>query len=672
MFDDNTVYAVHDNQYLRPDDKKTDLSGALSKNDFKNMSSEEFLQIEDKKLNSFLRTNGFQEKYRADNVKQMVRSGAVAPVDLAKYLEDANAMLFDTPVIGAEVFRSDNGGKTWTKTHDDYLDGVFFSYGYYFAQIAVDPNNKNKVYVGGVPIIKSPDGGKTWVSINRENVHVDHHSIWVNPNKEGHIINGNDGGLNISYDDGETWIKNNSIPVGQFYAINIDYQKPYNVYGGLQDNGVWMGAHNAPMNREWHQEGAYPWKSIIGGDGMQIQIDKRNPSIIYTGFQFGNYYRFNLKTGERTYIQPKHQLGESPYRFNWQTPILLSPHNQDIVYFGSNKLHRSLTQGNEWTAISGDLTNGGKKGNVAYGTLTSISESPFEFGLIYTGSDDGMVHVTRDGGANWQLIYNSFPNELWVSRVIASQHKKERVYVTLNGYRFDDFNTYIFKSEDYGKTWDNIKTNIPASPVNVIKEDPENEQVLYVGTDNGAYISFDMGESWNPFSKGLPNVAIHDLVIQPEAKDLLLGTHGRSIYKANIAPLQKMKAAVQDQVFYPFEIDPVRHSNRWGNTWNRWSEAFEPSSSFTAYASQDNSIKITVYSEDNIALQTFTYQAEKGFNYISYDLSISTEGKNAYNKRHKNAIIDKVGNGKMYLPKGKYTVEFVTKGSIEKRILEVK
>lgn len=225
---------------------------------------------------------------------------------------------------------------------------------------------------------------------------------------------------------------------------------------------------------------------------------------------------------------------------------------------------------------------------MAYGTLTSISESPFEFGLIYTGSDDGMVHVTRDGGANWQLIYNSFPNELWVSRVIASQHKKERVYVTLNGYRFDDFNTYIFKSEDYGKTWDNIKTNIPASPVNVIKEDPENEQVLYVGTDNGAYISFDMGESWNPFSKGLPNVAIHDLVIQPEAKDLLLGTHGRSIYKANIAPLQKMKAAVQDQVFYPFEIDPVRHSNRWGNTWNRWSEAFEPSSSFTAYASQDN------------------------------------------------------------------------------------
>lgn len=158
------------------------------------MSSEEFLQIEDKKLNSFLRTNGFQEKYRADNVKQMVRSGAVAPVDLAKYLEDANAMLFDTPVIGAEVFRSDNGGKSWTKTHDDYLDGVFFSYGYYFAQIAVDPNNKNKVYVGGVPIIKSPDGGKTWVSINRENVHVDHHSIWVNPNKEGHIINGNDGG----------------------------------------------------------------------------------------------------------------------------------------------------------------------------------------------------------------------------------------------------------------------------------------------------------------------------------------------------------------------------------------------------------------------------------------------------------------------------------------------
>src|SRR5690606_368043 len=223
---------------------------------------------------------------------------------------------------------------------------------------------------------------------------------------------------------------------------------------------------------------------------------------------------------------PKHKLGETPYRFNWQTPILLSPHNQDILYFGGNKLMRSMNQGKDFTAISDDLTNGGKKGNVAYGTLTSISESPFQFGLIYTGSDDGLIYVTKDAGGSWTNITSSLPKDLWVSRVIASQHKKERVYVALNGYRFDDFTSYIYTSDDYGQTWKNISANLPASPVNVIKEDPKNENLLFVGTDNGAYVSFDRGTSWEAFSKGLPNVAVHDLIIQPEAHDLLLATHG--------------------------------------------------------------------------------------------------------------------------------------------------
>ena len=327
VYDSNIVYAIHDSQFRRPSEGKKDESNGLQKDDFKSMTTDVFLKLEDKKLNNFLKTNGFQEKYRAENVKQMVRSGNVKPADIATYLEDANSMLFDTPVIGAEVYKSTDGGITWSKTHDNYIDDLYYSYGYYFGHIYVSPANKEHLYIYGVPILKSKDGGKTFTSISAENVHADHHALWINPKNPNHLINGNDGGVNITYDDGETWIKNNSPSVGQFYAINVDNQTPYNVYGGLQDNGVWKGANNAPEDRSWQQYGQYPWEMIMGGDGMQIEIDNRNPNIVYTGYQFGNYYRLNLETEEQTYIQPKHQLGESlivltgKHQYNYQVII---------------------------------------------------------------------------------------------------------------------------------------------------------------------------------------------------------------------------------------------------------------------------------------------------------------------------------------------------------------
>lgn len=452
VYDENTVYALHDSQFRRPSDKKSKSSNGLTKEDFKTMSKEAFLKLSDKELNAYLKTNGFQEKYRAENVKQMVRVGSVKPIDLAKYLEDANSLLFDTPVIGAEVFKTTNGGKSWKRTHEGYIDGLYFSYGYYFGEVRVDPQDVNAIYVLGVPILKSKDGGKSITSISRENVHSDHQALWVNPNKKGHLLNGNDGGLNLSYDDGESWIKLNNPAVGQFYSVYADNQRSYKVYGGLQDNGVWVADHNARINKRWQASGQNPYESIMGGDGMQVQVDDRNPNIVYTGYQFGNYFRVD-REGRNKYIQPKHTLGENPYRFNWQTPILLSKHNQDILYLGGNKLHRSLNQGDDWETISEDLTTGGKKGNVAYGTLTSISESPFQFGLLYVGSDDGYINLTKNGGGSWTRISNNLPQNLWVSRVVASSHKKERVYVTLNGYRFDDFTPYVYMSNDYGQTW---------------------------------------------------------------------------------------------------------------------------------------------------------------------------------------------------------------------------
>lgn len=656
VFDDNIVYAVHDSQFRRPDEKKKSDRRGLTKDDFKSMSNGDFLALEDKKLNAFLKTNGFQEKYRAENVKQMVRSGNVKPIDLAKYLEDANSMLFDTPVVGAEVYKSTDGAKTWKKTHDDYLDGIYFSYGYYFGHIHVSPLNADAIYIYGVPIVKSKDGGKTFTSISAENVHADHHALWINPKNPNHLVNGNDGGVNITYDDGENWIKNNSPSVGQFYAINVDNEKPYNVYGGLQDNGVWKGANNARENKAWHQQGQYPWKSIMGGDGMQIQIDNRNSDIVYTGYQFGNYFRLNTETGDQQYIQPKHTLGENPYRFNWQTPILLSQHNQDILYLGGNKLMRSMNQGSDWEAISDDLTNGGKKGNVAYGTLASISESPFQFGLIYTGSDDGLVHVTKNAGGNWINISNGLPKDLWVSRVVASEHKKERVYITLNGYRWDDFSVYIYMSDNYGQTWANISGNIPASPVNVIREDSENENILYLGTDNGAYVSFNQGKNWDVFSNGVPNVAVHDIVLQSDAKDLLLGTHGRSIYKANIASLQKMNTDMNSKSVTLFDINPIRHSGRWGRSWSQWLDAYEPETTIQFFSATLGEKTIKILSEKGAELNSMKVSVDKGFNYADYNLELTKKGRKALMRENTSLDINQASNGKYYLPKGKYTV----------------
>ena len=668
IYDENTVYAIHDNQMRREGDEDKKTSEGLSKDDFKKMSSSEFLALDNKKLNAYLRNNGFQEKYKAENVKNMVRGGTVQPVDLAKYLEDANSMLFDTPVIGAEVYKSTDGGKTWKKTHDGFLDDIYYSYGYYFGKIHVAPQNKDAIYIYGVPILKSKDGGKSFTSIDADNVHADHHALWINPNLPGHLINGNDGGINISYDDGASWIKNNAPSVGQFYAVNVDNEKPYNVYGGLQDNGVWKGSHQYEESPYWQQSGQYPYKSIMGGDGMQIEIDNRNSNIVYTGFQFGNYFRLNLETDEQTYIQPKHELGDNPYRFNWQTPILLSTHNQDILYLGGNKLMRSMNKGTDWEAISGDLTKGGKPGNVAYGTLSSISESPLQFGLLYVGSDDGMLHVSRNSGGNWVNISESFPKDLWVSRVIASQHKKERVYVTLNGYRWDDFTPYVYVSDNYGQTWKDIRANLPISSVNVIKEDPVNENILYLGTDNGAYVSINDGASWEAFSNGLPSVAVHDMVVQKDAKDLVIGTHGRSIYVVDISLLQQINANTNEVIIA--DIESLRASRRWGSSFSQWGEVYEPKISIQFYSPQTNKATITVETEDGKELQQLKVDAVKGINIVEYDITYSQKGIKTIEKGAEK--VSKADNGKYYLNAGTYIINVTIGSSSKKTKLEIK
>jgi photosystem II stability/assembly factor-like uncharacterized protein len=545
--DPKIVYAILDNQRARPDTAKKDTT-VYALAELKGLTIEQFLALNQSRLDTLLKRNRMTPRYTAAIIKQMVSTGQLQPTALYDYLYQNTG--FEGTPTGAEVYRSEDAGQTWKKMNEKEIP-IFFTYGYYFAKIYVSAYNPNKVYALGFSSQVSTDGGKTWKNMDKANVHADHHALWVDPNRDSHLINGNDGGVNISYDDGEHWFKANSPAVGQFYSVTVDNAKPYNVYGGLQDNGVWVGPSTNREGPGWYQSGDYAFKSIMGGDGMQVQVDTTDNATTYTGFQFGNYSRLNRLNPRTTakQITPRHELGEKPLRFNWQSPILLSPHNPSVLYFGSEKFHRSMNRGDSMTALSKDLTKGDRGGNVPYGTLATISESPLRFGLIYTGTDDGNIHVTKDGGYTWTLVSAQtagkkkemvMPQGLWVSRVTASKYKEGRVYASLNGYRYDDFNAYLYVSDDYGTTWTRIGTDLPAEPVNVVKEDPKNENIIYVGTDGGLYVSLNKGRSFMMWNKGLPkSIPVHDIAIQPRDNEIVLGTHGRSFYVAKLDDVQK-------------------------------------------------------------------------------------------------------------------------------------
>ncbi|MCB9340537.1 MAG: glycosyl hydrolase [Lewinellaceae bacterium] len=672
----NTIlYAIVDNQNRRP---KKEAEEALTKEQIRLMGKEDFLLIDEGLLDNFLEDNDFPKKYKAEKVLQMVRDDKLLPSTLAEYLDNANTNLFDTPVIGAEVYRSVDGGMTWNRTHEEFLDNLYYSYGYYFGQIRAAPNKADKLYIYGVPVLTSNNGGRTWSSIGGDNVHVDHHALWIDPDREGHLILGNDGGINISYDDGGHWVKCNTPPVGQFYSVAVDMQATYHVYGGLQDNGVWYGPSTYEASNRWHSTGHYPYKSILSGDGMQVFVDTRDNNTVYTGFQFGFYYRVDISTGKNEEITPKHDLGGQPFRWNWQTPIHLSAHNQDIVYIGANKLFRSLNQGTDWDTLSPDLTNGPKAGDVPFGTLTAIHESPLKFGLLYTGSDDGRVHVSRDGGVNWQDISAGLPAGLWVSRIQASQYKESRVYLSLNGYRLDDFTPYVFVSENYGETWQQLGDDLPLEPVNVVKEDPVNENLLYAGSDHGLYISLDRGQHFMAMNKDLPAVPVHDLVAHPRENELLLATHGRSLYLANVAEMQQLRDSVLQKALYVFEIKKVKYKNNWGNAPNAWSkEVPMPDIALPVFVNEGGTLKITVQSE-GLTVWEGQEHVDKGLNFPVYHAEVLEKSARMFEKQwrdkskseEKTSTFRKSKNGLYYLKTGTYTVVFeMGKTRVEKKLV---
>ena len=551
----NLVYAVVDNNTPLPGKKET-TDSVYTKELFKTISIADFANLNNNRLDSFLRKNRFPRQHSASSIKKAVAEGKLTPAALWDWL-DSDDGFQNTGIAGCEVYVSQDGGAHWKKANEKPIS-IFNTYGYYFAKIYTSHTNPDKVFILGFTAQVSTNGGKSFTTIDKENVHADHHALWVNPKKDSHLINGNDGGVNLTYDDGKNWFKANTPSVGQYYYVTTDDAKPYNVYGGLQDNGSWWGPSTHRESIGWTDDGQYAYRMINGGDGMQAQVDKRDNTTVYSGSQFGFYARYNKeKRGGGKMIRPQHELGEKPLRFNWQTPILLSRHQPDIFYYGSNRLYRSMNKGDTLIAMGGDLTAGGIKGNVPYGTLTTIDESPIRFGLLYTGSDDGRIYRSSDGGYTWSALHQqvaSTPKKkgtitpaagldtknLWVSRVVASQHAENRVYVTLNGYRHDHFNPYVFVSEDGGTTWKDISGNLPLEPVNVVREDPVNPSILYVGTDGGVYVSSDSGKSYKAWHSGLPrSVPVHDIAIQQRENEIVLGTHGRSLYVGKLNKIQQ-------------------------------------------------------------------------------------------------------------------------------------
>lgn len=648
----NIVYAFLDNQKKTKTKKKTD-EEKLTQTDFIDMSREAFLNLDNKKLNDFLRRNDFQEKYTAETVKEHVRSGRYPPKALADYLGDANEALFETNIAGAQVYRSEDGGKSWSKVNSYKLESLIYTYGYYFGEVRVSPTDPNELYIMGVPMLKSEDGGKTWKAVaENQNVHVDHHAMWIDPNDSEHLLLGNDGGLYESHDGAENFIHHNNAPVGQFYTVAVDMAKPYNIYGGLQDNGVFVGSSQGAPND------GKKWERIFGGDGMHVAVNPKNNDLVYTGYQFGNYFRIDRSKSEINKITPKHEIGEATYRYNWNTPIEMSNHNPDILYFGSQKVNRTLDQGKSWTTISPDLTKDLPNGDVPYSTLTTISESPKDFSVIWAGTDDGNIQLTKDGGKTWELVSENLPKRRWVSEVQASPHDPATAVASLNGYRYDEFKTYLYKTTNYGKTWTSVQGNLPEDVANVIAQDPVNPDILYAGLDHGTYASFNSGKQWF-LVNGIPNVASYDMVVHPREKELVVGTHGRSVYVMDLNPIHTV-AKKQNETVLALKTDDIRHSGNWGERRAPYREINEPRVSWMYWVGDksvnNKQIDITVKNKEGKVVKELSDKADHGFNTFEWNMLLQEAEDDT---------------SRTYLEPGTYTIIYTINGSTDEAAFKV-
>ena len=453
------------------------------------------------------------------------------------------------------IFKSTDYGVTWEKVND------WRGRPSYYSQIRVDPNDADVIWALDSDMGYSDDGGTTMIDGEpvQGSTHIDYHGGWIDPNNSDHVVVGGDGGINVTWDRGKNWEVVKQIGLAQIYDFSADMRKPYYLAVGLQDNGVWVGASRGRItggvtNNDW-----FP---LSNADGFGTQMDPTDFNTVYATTQSGNIYRRDLKTGEQASVRPRPAPpgpGEEVerYRFDWNTPFFLSPHNPRTLYVGGNKVFKSVNRGDSYTAISPDLTAQPDERSSA---LVSISESPIVQGLLWAGSNDGNVWLRQSEGHDWELLNGNIPDAplgYWVKHVEASNHEAGRAFVAFDGHRRMDLGPHIFMTDDFGENWSNITGNLPEGSIYVVREDPKNPDLLFAGSEVGLYFTMDRGVSWAEFMNGLPTVPVHDLLIHPRDNDLIAGTHGRGAWIAdNITPLQQLTPEAMEEELELFEVRP--------------------------------------------------------------------------------------------------------------------
>jgi photosystem II stability/assembly factor-like uncharacterized protein len=581
------------------------------------------------------------------------------------------------------VFRSEDGGQTWTRMSPHAPRG------FYFSQIRVQPDDSSRVYLLGLDLYVSDDGGRTFRARGGRNLHPDFHAMWIHPEDGDRLLVGTDGGLYLSHDRGVSWDFINNLALGEVYNVAVDTRRPYRIYAGMQDNQTWGGPSATRLQpQSWLEDPRTDgisnddWYCLGGGDGFHVAVDPGNPDIVYYESQGGWVKRLHLDSGRERLLRPSNREGEPRFRFNWNAPFMISPHDSTVLWLGGNHLFRLYERGDKWERVSPDLTTmnpqrmatGGSNAET-HCTIVTLDESPLRAGLIWVGTDDGKVWLTRDGGGTWTDVTRNLrgvPAGLYMSRIEASHHDPGTAYLAVDGHRTDDERPHLMVTRDYGRTWKSIAAGLPAgNPVKVVREDPANPRLLFAGTEFGLYLSLDDGERWMRLTEGLPRVAVDDLLIHPRERDLVVGTHGRSVYVLDdITALEHWTPAVARD---PVTLFPPRKATaflfrdqggRWGQA--MWSARNPPFGATLQYFVREHTgegVSLTIENQAGKTVRTLSGPATPGLQRVTWDLQIEPAARIGR---------PEWSNQPEFVPAGRYTVKLrYGKEAERKQTLEV-
>ena len=620
--------------------------------------------------------------------KGLPEKGDVGRIGLAVYRRDPS-IVFATVEHATEggVYRSADRGDSWTKMSSTNPRPSYYS------KIHVDPNNDLRVWVLGAQMYFSEDGGKTFKTDHIRKIHGDHHALWIDPANSDHLLIGSDGGIHVSWDGGRSMDFINALPLAQLYEVHFDMRTPYTVCGGLQDNGSWCGPSRTAFDQGIANE---DWFRVGGGDGFYTVIDPADPDTVYVESQDGNVARFDLRTNERRVIRPEPPAGEK-YRFNWNSPILISPHDAKTVYYGGNRLFGSSDRGDTWTLITPDLSRAEARdeleifgrtskeflsrndGVVHWGTITTIAESPVRRGVLWVGTDDGNLQVSRDGGASWTNVaarVPGVPKGTYVSRVEASRTDAGTAYVAFDGHRGNDFTPYIFRTNDFGATWKSLGGALPqGGTVSVVREHPAKTDVLLAGSERGLFVSWNLGGAWTRVTANLPTMPVDDIQVHPRDNDLILASHGRGIWILDdMTPLLSAPAVTAPVVVLP--IRPALQYRIYSHKANTGHRAFlgdnPPDGALITYAlaaapAEKEKVTITVTDGAGAVVRTLEEPAKAGLNRTNWDLRYEPpvppdpEATSPFGR----------SRGPLVVP-GAYTVNVAVGGASAQQIVEVR